>query len=34
LQQAALYIPYYAATIPIAVDAARRRLEAVVNEDG
>jgi aminoglycoside phosphotransferase (APT) family kinase protein len=32
LQQAALFIPYYAETIPAGVAAARRRLHALLNE--
>jgi aminoglycoside phosphotransferase (APT) family kinase protein len=32
LQQAALFIPYYAETIPTGVAAARRRLDALLNE--
>lgn len=33
VQQAVLFIPYYARTIPDGVDAARRRLEAVLQHD-
>lgn len=33
LQQAVLFIPYYARTIPDGVEAARRRLDAVLEDD-
>jgi aminoglycoside phosphotransferase (APT) family kinase protein len=32
VEQAAMFIPYYAETIPLGVEAAKRRLDAVLNE--